>query len=123
MQRIDWGREFDANCEEISSNPIGIEDGASDADALMLADRMQRGELLLLKKLALVSGFAAFFVASLHLCFIRCRAPSFFLLTRRLQKYSHIGDAGARGLGEALKANSSLKELSLVSFGFMCPPP
>ena len=123
MKRIDWGKEFDANCEDISSNSLGIDDGASDADALMLAERMQRGELLLLKKLALVSGFAAFFVASLHLCFIRCLAPAFFLLTRRLQRYSRIGDAGARGLGEALKSNSSLKELSLVSLGFTCPPP
>jgi hypothetical protein len=40
-----------------------------------------------------------------------------------MQEDSSVGKVGAWGLGEALKANSSLKELSLVSFGFICPPP
>jgi hypothetical protein len=37
-------------------------------------------------------------------------------LTRVLQINNQIGDDGARGLGEGLKLNSSLKELNLVGY-------
>jgi hypothetical protein len=36
-----------------------------------------------------------------------------------LQKNNQIGDDGARGLGEGLKVNSSLKELDLVRHMFL----
>ena len=36
-------------------------------------------------------------------------------LTRGMQGYNKVGDAGALGLGEGLKMNSSLQMLNLVS--------
>ncbi len=51
-----------------------------------------------------------------------------FQLIVDLQENNQVGDAGAYGLGEGLKVNSSLEELNLVSgllhflFYFLCGP-
>ncbi len=51
-----------------------------------------------------------------------------FQLIVDLQDHNQVGDAGAYGLGEGLKVNSSLEELNLVSgllhflFYFLCGP-
>jgi hypothetical protein len=62
-----------------------------------------------------------FFVSCDHLFVAggRCRERKergWAALTRVLQSNNRIGDDGARGLGEGLRVNSSLKMLYLVSF-------
>ncbi len=45
---------------------------------------------------------------------------SMFDLTRGMQGNNQVGDAGALGLGEGLKMNSSLQMLNLVSDSCLC---
>ncbi len=59
-----------------------------------------------LQYLSIVSG---------SLCLSMCLCVVAQLIMRGMQQCNQVGDAGAFGLGEGLKVNSSLQKLYLVS--------
>ena len=93
-------REFDANCEVVDAFGCGV----TDAECAAFGARMKGGELEALSETHLVRLF------SINLVSLCLRAES-------LQQYNKIGDAGACSIGEALKCNSSVQKLDLVSCG------
>jgi len=89
---------------------LQFENGIGDAGAAGLVEGLKVNSSL--QTLGLVR---LFFVV----CFLwgRCRERAgrgSAALTRVLQSRNQIGDAGAAGLGEGLRVNSSLQELYLV---------
>ena len=54
-------------------------------------------------------------LVSAYLFLSLCSCVVALIIMRGLQQYNQVGDAGAFGLGEGLKVNSSLQKLYLVS--------
>jgi hypothetical protein len=101
------GLEFDPDCEDITIPSCGL----SCEDAVYLGEMMAGGKFGRAKTLRLVR-FTAFIVLCLLLT-----VEVLFLVTRGMQSYSSVFDAGAISLGKGLKSSTSLRTLHLVS----CP--
>ena len=109
MSKIKLGRrEFDVDCEKINAGGFGV----SAADCSALAARMRTGEISRVKELYLVR----FFFSSVSVSFFAV-FPASSLLNRIVsQVRNNIGDSGATAIADALRVNSSVKELWLVSW-------
>ena len=109
MPKIKLGSgEFDVDCEEINAGRLGV----SAADCSALAARMRTGEISRVKELYLVRFFSVLFL----FCFLAAFPVSSLLNCIDSQGYNNIGDDGAKAIAEALRSNSSVQTLWLVSW-------
>ncbi len=109
MPKVKLGfKEFDVDCEEINALNCGV----SVADCIALAARMKTGEISRVKKLWLVRFFSVLFL----FCFLAVFPVSSLLNCIDSQGGNNIGVDGAQALAEALRSNSSVQELRLVSW-------
>ena len=109
MSKVKLGsNKFDVDCEEINARNCGV----SVADCIALAARMKTGEISRVKKLDLVRFFSVLFL----FCFLAVFPVSSLLNCIDSQGYNNIGDDGAKAIAEALRSNSSVQTLDLVSW-------
>ena len=109
MSKVKLGsKEFDVDCEEINAYGCGV----SVADCIALAARMKTGEISRVKKLNLVRFFSVLFL----FCFLAVFPVSSLLNCIDSQGENNIGDDGAKAIAEALRSNSSVQRLYLVSW-------
>ena len=109
MSKVKLGRyEFDVDCEEIDARNCGV----SDADCIALAARMKTGEISRVKSLQLVRFFSVLFL----FCFLAVFPVSSLLNCIDSQSGNNIGDDGVIAIAEALRSNSSVQTLWLVSW-------
>ena len=109
MSKVKLGRkEFDVDCEEINASGCGV----SDADCIALAARMKTGEISRVKILKLVRFFSVLFL----FCFLAVFPVSSLLNCIDSQGDNNISVDGAEAIAEALRSNSSVQELNLVSW-------
>ena len=109
MSKVKLGsKEFDVDCEVISASVCGV----SDYDCIELSARMKTGEISRVKKLNLVRFFSVLFL----FCFLAVFPVSSLLNCIDSQIGNNIGDDGVIAIAEALRSNSSVQELRLVSW-------
>ena len=109
MSKVKLGsKEFDVDCEEIDARNCGV----SDADCIALAARMKTGEISRVKRLYLVRFFSVLFL----FCFLAVFPVSSLLNCIDSQNNNNIGDDGVIAIAEALRSNSSVQALGLVSW-------
>ena len=85
----------------------------SGADCVAFCARLSAGDFKSLRVLNLVSVFLLFLLVFVLRVFCCCEESG--RLTCAVQEFNDIGDEGGKALGEALKVNTSVKELHLVS--------
>ena len=104
MAKVKLGSmKFDVDSEEIDASGCGV----TAADCVALAALMKSGEMRRLKKLDLVRLFSVFF------SFVEF-PPSPPLIRIISQSNNKIGGDGARAIADAMRTNSSVRELNLV---------
>ncbi len=112
MAKVKLGsKEFAVDSEIIDANYCGV----TDADCVALAALMKSGKMLRLQRLNLVRLFSVFFVAfppSPHVPSCACGSPPLIRIIS--QDNNNIGADGARAIADAIRTNSSVRELYLV---------
>ena len=110
MAKVKLGtKSFSVDSEEIDASYSQV----SAADCVAFCARLSAGDFKRLRVLKLVSVFLLFLLVFGLRVFCCCEESG--RLTCAVQWSNGIGDEGCKALGEALKVNTSVKELHLVS--------
>ena len=100
---------FSADSEEIDASSSQV----TAADCVAFCARLSAGDFKRLRILKLVSVFVLFLFVFVLRVFCCCEESG--RLTCAVQGRNRMGDEGGKALGEALKVNTSVQELHLVS--------
>ena len=110
MAKVKLGtKSFSVDSEVIDASDSKV----SAADCVAFCARLSAGDFKRLRVLNLVSVFLLFLLVFVLRVFCCCEESG--RLTCAVQRGNHIGAEGCKALGEALKVNTSVKELDLVS--------